>query len=77
MDCPWNSLSRYMFCMIHIATNIFCVVQILHLGAFKQPRLIVSGRFALSGSGFAQIFGQIVSTSVKKRNNTNLVALTL
>ena len=28
----------------------------------------------LSDSGFAQTFGQIVSISVKQRNNTNLVA---
>ena len=52
---------------------IFCVLQILHLGAFKQPLLIGSGRFVLSDSGFAQTFGQIVSISVKQLDNTNLV----
>ena len=52
---------------------IFCVLQILHLGAFKQPSLIGSGRFVLSDSGFALTFGQIVSISVKQLDNSNLV----
>ena len=52
---------------------IFCVLQILHLGAFKQPSLIGSGRFLLSDSGFSLTFGQIVSISVKQLDNTNLV----
>ena len=130
VDCPWNSLSRYMFCVVRnehfllprtqtslsldenvrakeggketsppfpwflavhhqsLASTInrlekrsawgggciFCVLQILHLGAFKQPSLIGSGRFVLSDGGFCPPFGQIVSISVKELDNTNLVA---
>ena len=40
---------------------------------FEQRTLTRSGLFSSLGSGFVQIFGQIVSISVKTRSNTNSV----
>ena len=40
---------------------------------FERRTSTGSGLFSFLGRGFAQIFGQIVSMSVKTRSNTNSV----
>ena len=124
MDCPWNSLSRYMFRVVRnehfllrrTETSLSLVENVRAKEGGKETsvpflwflavhhQLLASTinrlekrkaknevreeaaaysasfrsytweLFALSDSGFALTFGQIVSISVKELNNTNLVA---